>query len=103
MLVEWIFESMYNKPNRKSVIYKEKKKKEIQHSIHTKSNKWNQNVINFLVRQKCMFSKIYILYIIIYVYKSFSTTLDKGLSKNIKKKIRDGFGRMALKHVKYYV
>ena len=37
-----------------------------------------------------MFSKIYILYIIIYVYKSFSTTLDKGLSKNIKKKIRDG-------------
>jgi len=35
-----------------------------------------------------MFSKIYILYIIIYVYKSFSTTLDKGLSKNIKK--RDG-------------
>ena len=36
-----------------------------------------------------MFSKIYILYITIYVYKSFSTTLDKGLSKNIKKK-RDG-------------
>ena len=33
-----------------------------------------------------MFSKIYILYIIIHVYKSFSTTLDKGLSKNIKKK-----------------
>ena len=35
-----------------------------------------------------MFSKIYILYIIIYVYKSFSTTLDKGLSKKIKKKKR---------------
>ena len=33
-----------------------------------------------------MFSKIYILCIIIYVYKSFSTTLDKDLSKNIKKK-----------------
>ena len=32
-----------------------------------------------------MFSKIYILCIIIYVYKSFSTTLDKDLSKNIKK------------------
>ena len=39
-----------------------------------------------------MFSKIYILYITIYVYKSFSTTLDKGLRKNIKKKKirRDG-------------
>ena len=36
-----------------------------------------------------MFSKIYILYIIIYVYKSFSTTLDKGLSKNIKKKKKE--------------
>ena len=35
-----------------------------------------------------MFSKIYILCIIIYVYKSFSTTLDKDLSKNIKKKKR---------------
>ena len=26
----------------------------------------------------------------IYVYKSFSTTLDKGLRKKIKKKRRDG-------------
>ena len=33
MLVEWIFESMYNKPNRKSVIYKEKKKKKKESSI----------------------------------------------------------------------
>ena len=33
-----------------------------------------------------MFSKIYILYIFVYVYKSTSTTLDKGLRKNIKKK-----------------
>ena len=36
-----------------------------------------------------MFSKIYILYIIMYVYKSFSTTLEKGLSKNIKKKKKE--------------
>ena len=36
-----------------------------------------------------MFSKIYILYITIYVYKSFSTTLDKGLRKNIKKKKKE--------------
>ena len=65
-------------------------KLEILHPIHTKSNKWNQNVINFLVRQKVMFSKIYILYILFtYVYKSFSTMLDKGLRKFIQKK-RDG-------------
>ena len=48
--------------------------------------------MNFLARQKFMFSKIYILYILyiyIYlcVYKSFSTMLDKGLRKNNK---RDG-------------
>ena len=39
-----------------------------------------------LVRQKFMFSKIYIYYACIYVYKRFSTTLDKALRKNIKKK-----------------
>ena len=33
-----------------------------------------------------MFYKIYILYIFVYVYKSSSTTLDKGLRKNVKKK-----------------
>jgi len=32
---------------------------------------------------------MYTIYIFIYVYKSFSTILDKGLRKNIKKK-RDG-------------
>ena len=42
---------------------------------------WNQNVIKFLVRQKFIFYKIYY----IYVYKSFSAMLDKGLRKNIKK------------------
>ena len=37
-----------------------------------------------------MLSKICIYYTYyIYAYKNFSTTLDKGLSKNIKKK-RDG-------------
>ena len=37
-----------------------------------------------------MFSKIYIIHTIyIYIHKSFSTMLDKGLRKNIKKK-RDG-------------
>ena len=40
-----------------------------------------------LFRQKFMFSKIYIIHVIyVYVYKSFSTTLDKGLRKNIRKK-----------------
>ena len=33
-----------------------------------------------------MFSKIHIHTIYIYVYKSFSTTLDKALKMNIKKK-----------------
>ena len=37
------------------------KKLEIYHSIHTKSNKRNQNVINFLVRQTICFLK-YIYY-----------------------------------------
>ena len=31
---------------------------------------------------------MYITHIYIYVYKSFSTTFDKGLRKNIKKKER---------------
>ena len=31
-----------------------------------------------------MFSKVYIIHI--YLYKSFSTTLDKNLRKNIKKR-----------------
>ena len=34
-----------------------------------------------------MFSKIYAIHIYIYVYKGFSTTLDKGLRKNIKKEM----------------
>ena len=41
--------------------------------------------------KKFMFSKLYILYTLyIYIYKIFSTMLDKGLRKNIKKKRRDG-------------
>ena len=42
---------------------------------------------NFFVRQKLIqFLKyIYIIHISVYVYKSYSTTLDKGLRKNIKK------------------
>ena len=65
---------------------------EIQHSIHTLSNNWDQNVINFSTRQKfIVFSKIYIIYILyIYLYtKAFCTILGKGLSKNVKKR-RDG-------------
>ena len=55
-----------------------------------KSNKYNQNVINFLVRQKFIKFLIYIYYTYFYIciQKLFSTTLDKGLRKNIKK--RDG-------------
>jgi len=42
-------------------------------------------------RQNCLFSKIYIIHIsYTYVYKSFSTMLDKVLTKNIKRKRRDG-------------
>ena len=50
-------------------------------------NKWNQNVINFLVRQKFIsFLNVYIINALYtYVYKSFSPMLDKGLRKNIKK------------------
>ena len=49
---------------------------------------------NFLVKQKFMFSKIYILcimftYMYIYICKNFYTMLDKNLRKNIKTK-RDG-------------
>ena len=61
-------------------------KLEIQHSIHTKLNKWSQIVINFLVKQK---SYIFIKYIIhsinIHVCKIVYTMLDKVLRKNIKK------------------
>ena len=48
---------------------------------------------NFLSSAKIhKFSKMYFIHIYIYLYKSFSTTLDKGLRKNIKKKKkrRDG-------------
>ena len=55
---------------------------ELTDSIPTKSNKWNQNAIHFLVKQKFMFY----IYIYIHTHKSFSTTLDKDLRKNIKKK-----------------
>ena len=48
------------------------------------SNKWKQNVIRFSVRQKFVkFSKIYNTCYYIYIYKSFSTMLDKNLRKNI--------------------
>ena len=61
-----------------------------QKHIHTKSKEWNQNVIIFLV-DKNVFSKIYIIHIsYTYVYKSFSTMLDKVFRKNIKRKRRDG-------------
>ena len=45
----------------------------------------------FLVRQKfiCFLKYICYTYLCIYVYKSFSTILDKGLKKNIKKR-KDG-------------
>ena len=58
---------------------------------------WNQNVINFLVRQKsisfvgyilCILYMCVYIYIYMYIYKSFSTALAEGLRKNIKK--RDG-------------
>ena len=39
----------------------------IWHSIHTKSNKWNQNVMNFLVRQKSI-SFLKYVYIIHTIY-----------------------------------
>ena len=51
-----------------------------------------QNVINFFAKQKFMFSKIYILYILhiyVYVYKSFSTILDKGLRNNTNTRDRE--------------
>ena len=39
-------------------------KLEIQHLIHTKSKKWNQNIIIFLARQK-------FIYLIKYIYYTF--------------------------------
>ena len=67
-------------------------KLEIKHSFHTKLNKWNQNVINFLARQNFIDFLVYIsyytyyLYVCVCVYKSFSTTLDEGQRKNTNKK-----------------
>ena len=42
------------------------------------------------MRQKhiCFLKYIYCTYLFIYVYQSFSTTLDKDLRKNIKEKKR---------------
>ena len=52
-----------------------------------KSNKWNQNVMNFLVRKKFICFLKYISYILfIYRYTKVSTVLDKDLRKNIKEK-----------------
>ena len=39
------------------------------------------NIIIFLVRQKFMFSKIYILYILFVWYENFSTMLEKEHQK----------------------
>ena len=43
-----------------------------------------------------MFSKISIIHIYIYVYKSFSTTLDKSVRKNIKKSRHGEIGKHKL-------
>src|SRR5574337_1140144 len=48
-------------------------KLEIYHSIHTKSNKWNQNVINVLVRQTLIRFLKYILYGLLSNYYSLNT------------------------------
>ena len=65
-------------------------KLEIQHSIHTKSNKWNQNAVIFLARQKFTNVLKYILYYTYYKYiyeqKSFSTMLAKSLRKYSNRK-----------------
>ena len=55
-----------------------------------KSNKWNQNIIKFLVRQKFVsFLKyIYYTYYLYICMQSFSTMLDKAL--RISEKRRDG-------------
>ena len=58
-----------------------------QHPINTKSNKMNQNVINFFLRQKFIRFLKYIYNIYIYVYKGFSTMLEK---ENQKRKRNDG-------------
>ena len=45
---------------------------------------------NSLAKQKFMFSKIYVIhsiYIHVWVYERFSTTLDKDLRKNNKEKM----------------
>ena len=47
-------------------------KLEIYHLIHTKSNKWNQNVINFLVKQKFICFLKYIHYTYVPVPSHFS-------------------------------
>ena len=61
-------------------------KLEIQHSIHTKLNKWSQIVINFLIKQKSYIFIKYIIHIInMHVCKIVYTMLDKVLRKNIKK------------------
>ena len=69
----------------------------MQHSIHSKSNKWNKNVKNFSQAKILKFSKkkkyiyIYIIHTIYtYACKSFSTTLEKGLRKTIKQKKKGG-------------
>ena len=43
-----------------------------------------------------MFSKIFIYYTYIYVYKSFSTPLDKVLRKNIKKKKKEEMEKLEI-------
>ena len=43
-------------------------KLEIQHLIHTKSKKWNQNIVITLVGQKFTFYNIYIIDLYIYMY-----------------------------------
>ena len=59
----------------------------MKHSIYTKSNKWNENVISFLVGQKFMFSKMYIT-CIIYI-KLEKEHLKKGDGKVRKHKLNE--------------
>ena len=42
--------------------------------MHTKSNKWNQNIINFLVRQKFISFLKYVYYTYLYIQKLFYYT-----------------------------
>ena len=78
-------------------------KLEIWPSVHTKSNKWNQNVIKSLVRQKFISFLKYILYILfIYVYtKAFLLLFIKAWERTLKKEL--WFERIALKHVNYHM